>query len=55
MICTVLPGNFLEIANKISNLSDNISAVVEEVAYGATHQAEETENAIEKLNSNSQH
>ncbi|MGB3924979.1 MAG: heme NO-binding domain-containing protein [Caldicoprobacterales bacterium] len=41
-----------EIANKMSNLSDNISAVVEEVAYGATHQAEETENAIEKLNSN---
>lgn len=45
-------NEFSEIANKMSNLSDSISAVVQEVAYGATHQAEETEKAVESLNNN---
>ncbi|NMA94619.1 MAG: chemotaxis protein [Clostridiales bacterium] len=38
------------IADNMSTLSDSISNVVQEVAYGASHQAEETESAVYQLN-----
>lgn len=44
--------DFSEIALKMKGLSDNISNVVQEVAYGAVHQAEETEKAVYALNNN---
>ncbi|WP_094549583.1 heme NO-binding domain-containing protein [Petroclostridium xylanilyticum] len=44
--------DFSEIAVKMKELSDSISAAVQEVAYGAVHQAEETEKAVHQLNSN---
>jgi methyl-accepting chemotaxis protein len=41
-----------EIAVKMKELSDGISGVVQEVANGAVHQAEETEKAVYQLNDN---
>lgn len=42
--------DFSEIAAKMKDLSDNISSVVQEVANGAVHQAEETEKTVYELN-----
>ncbi|WHH57381.1 heme NO-binding domain-containing protein [Petroclostridium sp. X23] len=44
--------DFGEIATKMKDLSDSISAAVQEVAYGAVHQAEETEKSVYQLNGN---
>lgn len=43
---------FGEIADKMKALSDGISSAVQEVAYGAVHQAEETEKVVYELNNN---
>lgn len=43
---------FGAIADNMTDLSDSISSVVQEVAYGAAHQAEETERAVYQLNEN---
>ncbi len=43
---------FGEIAEKMKTLSDSISDTVQEVAYGAVHQAEETEKVVQELNNN---
>ncbi len=44
--------DFGEIAEKMKSLSDSISGTVQEVAYGAIHQAEETEKVVQELNNN---
>lgn len=43
---------FSEIAAKMENVSDGISGLVQEVANGAVHQAEETERSVYLLNTN---
>lgn len=43
---------FSEIAAKMENVSDGISGLVQEVANGAVHQAEETEKSVYVLNRN---
>lgn len=43
---------FSEIAVKMENVSDGISGLVQEVANGAVHQAEETEKSVYTLNKN---
>ncbi|MDI3480608.1 MAG: methyl-accepting chemotaxis protein [Tepidanaerobacteraceae bacterium] len=43
---------FNQVAQQMKNISDEISRVVEEVANGAVQQAEETESAVNTLDSN---
>lgn len=45
-------GYFTNVANNMKRISDEISQVVEDVAQGAVQQAEETENAVNTLDSN---
>lgn len=45
---------FSEIAVRMENVSDGISSLVQEVANGAVHQAEETEKSVYILNTNIQ-
>ncbi len=47
--------DFTQIAAKMKDLSDSISLVVQEVANGAVHQAEETEKTVYELNSSVEH
>ena len=44
--------NIKEIADKMKNLSDSVSGIVNDVAQGAVHQAEEIEKAVNVLNEN---
>lgn len=44
--------SFSKISNDMSNTSSEIASVVEQVAMGATNQAEETEHSVSILNSN---
>lgn len=44
--------SFSEIATKMERVSDGIASLVQEVANGAIHQAEETESSVYKLNQN---
>ncbi|AZT90543.1 chemotaxis protein [Caldicellulosiruptor changbaiensis] len=44
--------NIKEIADKMKNLSDSVSGIVNDVAQGAVHQAEEIEKAVTILNEN---
>lgn len=46
----VFGDKFNQISNNMSTTSQDISSVVEQVAYGAINQAEETENAAYRLN-----
>lgn len=46
--------NIKEIADKMKNLSDSVSGVVQDVAQGTVHQAEEIEKAVAILNDNIQ-
>lgn len=43
---------FSDIAKNMKNVSDSISGVVQDVAEGATHQAEETEKSVYTISSN---
>ncbi|WP_053955971.1 heme NO-binding domain-containing protein [Inediibacterium massiliense] len=43
---------FSTIANEMKGVSDGISSLVQEVAHGAVHQAEETEHSVHTLNDN---
>lgn len=43
---------FTEIADKMAFVSDGIASLVQEVASGAVHQAEETEKSVDILNTN---
>lgn len=45
-------ASFSDIAAKMENVSDGITALVSEVANGAIHQAEETEGSVYTLNTN---
>ncbi|HHW03886.1 MAG TPA: chemotaxis protein [Thermoanaerobacterales bacterium] len=49
---TNFTGYFTQVAEKMKRISDEISQVVEEVAQGAVQQAEETESAVNTLDSN---
>jgi len=44
--------NIKEIADKMKSLSDSVSGIVNDVAQGAVHQAEEIEKAVTTLNEN---